>query len=313
MKKILITGGAGFIGSCLISMLNARGINNIIIVDNINGSEKWLNISDKKFIYYINKKELFDKIKKFDEIDTIIHLGACSSTVETDFDYLWKNNTEYTMSIWQYCLENNIRMIYASSAATYGNPFKGIGNRKNRYAFSKNYFDDWVVRQENKIRQCVGLKFFNVYGPNEYFKGKMSSMIYQGFQNIYKYGEISLFQIKDNNECEEIKRDFIYVKDVCNVILYMLDNPDINGIFDVGTGIENSFTKMAQYIFRELEIEEKIKYIEIPNNIRRTYQYYTKADTSMLRKAGYICEFTNLKDGIIEYLHDYLMKDNKIM
>ena len=200
--KIILTGGAGFIGSCLLRALNEKGIDDITLVDNVSNSEKWLNLNGKIFWEYIHKDGFLQELDKITDVSAVIHLGACSSTTQADFDYLWKNNVEYSKKLYNYCVKNKIPFIYASSAATYGdgkNGFCDDGNivrlrPLNRYGFSKQAFDLWVSRQSERPPQCVGLKFFNVYGPNEYHKKNMYSMVYQGYRQVKEKGEIALFR-----------------------------------------------------------------------------------------------------------------------
>ena len=315
---IVVTGGAGFIGSCVVKTLNNAGIYDIVIVDNIASTDKWMNIRNKKYLCYYNKKEFLNMLSTLDGVSSIIHLGACSSTTEKDFDYLYNNNYEYTKTLWSYCASKNISFIYASSAATYGDGSNGFDDENdidmlmplNGYGYSKQLFDLWVKHQAVDFpAQHVGLKFFNVYGPNEYYKGSMASMIYHGYHQIKENNEIRLFKSYNSNYADgEQLRDFVYVKDVCDVILWLLNNKDINGLFNVGTGDPQSFNKLAEATFKALEIEPNIRFIEMPDDLREKYQYYTKAEMVKLKNAGYKKIFRDIEAGARDYIQNYLMQ-----
>lgn len=317
--SILVTGGAGFIGSCVVRMLNDEGADDIIIVDNIASTEKWKNIENKKFRNYYNKDEFLECLPKIESIEKIVHLGACSSTTERDFDYLWKNNVEYSKRLWEYATEKRIPFIYASSAATYGDGTKGFDDKKNidvlmplnGYGYSKQSFDLWTENYaEGTPGQHVGLKFFNVYGPNEYFKGSMASMIFHGFNQIKASGKVKLFKsynplYKDGEQL----RDFVYVKDICSVIKWLLEHKSVNGIFNVGTGTTGSFRELAENTFTALNLQPNIEYIEMPEGLKEKYQYYTCADMSKLRDAGYNKQFYSLQEGVTDYVTNYLERN----
>lgn len=315
---IIVTGGAGFIGSCIVRTLNDTGIKDIIIVDNINTTDKWLNIRNKKYIKYVHKSEFLAELDTYEDIAAIIHMGAQSSTTESDFDYLWKNNFEYTKALWNYCVKKQISFIYASSAATYGDGSLGFDDKMNidkllplnGYGYSKQLFDLWVKHQAKEFpAQYVGLKFFNVYGPNEYFKGSMASMVFHGYNQIKKDGVIRLF--KSCNPVYEDggqQRDFVYVKDICDVVLWLLENKEVNGLFNVGTGSARSFRELAEATFHALDMEPNIVYIDMPEHLIEKYQYYTKAEMGKLRKAGYEKEFWDVEVGIEDYVKGYLGK-----
>lgn len=311
----IITGGAGFIGSCLISRLNQEGIHDIIIVDNIAKSSKWLNLVNKHFCSYISKNEFLNCIDDISDLDGVIHLGACSSTTETNFDYLYANNYQYSIELYQLCARKNIPFIYASSAAVYGDGSHGFSEQTdlhkliplNRYGYSKLLFDKWVTKEKAGNNQCVGLRFFNVYGPNEYHKESMASMVYHGFQQIKTTGKIRLFKSENPHYCDgEQLRDFVYVKDVCDVILYFILHPKQSGIFNVGTGHCFTFNDLAHALFSALDKAPNIEYIDMPMNLKRSYQYYTKADIDKLRKCGYTREMMSLNNGVYEYVTQFL-------
>ena len=319
---IIVTGGAGFIGSCVVRTLNDKGINDIVIVDNIGSTDKWFNIRNKKYLKYVNKTDFLQELPQYEGVTAIIHMGACSATTEKDFDYLWKNNFEYTKTLWNYCAEKQISFIYASSAATYGDGAKGFDDQSdidellplNGYGYSKQLFDLWVKHQaENFPKQYVGLKFFNVYGPNEYFKGSMASMVFHGYKQIQESGEIRLFKSYNPNYADgEQLRDFIYVKDVCEVIYWMLQNPQVNGLFNVGTGRAQSFRELAEAVFHALGLEPNIRYIEMPEHLRGKYQYYTQAEIEKLRDVGYGMDFLKLREGARDYVRNHLNRENII-
>lgn len=314
----VVTGGAGFIGSNIVRALNDVKIEDIIIVDNIASTDKWMNIRNKKYIEYVHKSCFLEKLPSYNGIKAIIHMGAQSSTTEKNFDYLWKNNFEYTKALWEYCAEKQISFIYASSAATYGDGSQGFDDEMdidsllplNGYGYSKQLFDLWVKHQAvREPVQHVGLKFFNVYGPNEYFKGSMASMVFHGYHQIKDMGKIRLFkscnpQYQDGGQL----RDFVYVKDICSVILWLLENPSVNGLFNVGTGKARSFQELAEATFASLELSPNIEYIDMPEHLKEKYQYYTKAEMQKLRKAGYNKDFYSLQKGVKDYVQCYLEK-----
>jgi ADP-L-glycero-D-manno-heptose 6-epimerase len=316
---IIVTGGAGFIGSCVVRTLNDAGRKDIIIVDNIAETDKWMNMRNKQFIKYVHKSKFLEELPSYEGVEAIIHMGAQSSTTERNFDYLWENNFEYTKALWNYCAEKQISFIYASSAATYGDGSQGFDDKKsidvlqplNGYGYSKQLFDIWVLHQAKvKPAQAAGLKFFNVYGPNEYFKGSMASMVFHGFNQIKADGEIRLFK-SCNPDYEDggQLRDFVYVKDICSVIMFLLEHKNVNGLFNVGTGRAQSFLELAEATFEALGLAPNIKYIDMPEKLRGKYQYYTKAEMQKLRDMGYDKPFADLKQGVTDYVQNHLSKD----
>lgn len=316
---IIVTGGAGFIGSCVVRTLNDEGRDDIVIVDNIAETDKWMNMRNKRYIKYVHKSKFLEELPTYQNVEAIIHMGAQSSTTERNFDYLWENNFEYTKALWNYCAEKQISFIYASSAATYGDGTLGFSDRMdidllrplNGYGYSKQLFDLWVKHQAQVFpKQHVGLKFFNVYGPNEYFKGSMASMVFHGFNQIMQDGEIRLFK-SCNPDYEDggQLRDFVYVKDICSVIMFMLKNQNISGLFNVGTGCAQSFRELAEATFRALGKEPNIRYIDMPEKLRGKYQYYTQADMVQLASAGYPRDFLNVEEGVRDYVQNHLAKD----
>ena len=313
---IIVTGGAGFIGSCVVRSLNEAGRSDIVIVDNISETDKWMNMRNKKYIKYVHKSRFLEELPTYENVEAIVHMGAQSSTTERDFDYLWENNFEYTKALWNYCAEKHISFIYASSAATYGDGSLGFNDRMdidkllplNGYGYSKQLFDMWVKHQAKSFpAQYCGLKFFNVYGPNEYFKGSMASMVFHGFNQIKETGKVKLFKSCNPNYADGGQlRDFVYVKDICKVIMWLLVNKHVSGLFNVGTGRAQSFAELAEATFHALELEPNIEYIDMPEKLRGKYQYYTKAEMSKLYDAGYPYHFADVENGVRDYVQSHL-------
>lgn len=316
---IIVTGGAGFIGSCVVRTLNDAGINDIIIVDNIAETDKWMNMRNKKYIKYVHKSKFLVELPTYENVEAIIHMGAQSATTERNFDYLWNNNFEYTKTLWNYCAEKQISFIYASSAATYGDGKEGFDDRididmlrpLNGYGYSKQLFDLWVKHQAKLFpSQYVGLKFFNVYGPNEYFKGNMASVFFHGYRQITETGKVKLFKSYNPDYVDGGQlRDFVYVKDVCSVILWLLQNKQVSGLFNVGTGCAWSFAQLAEATFHALDLETQIEYIDMPEKLQKKYQYYTKAEILKIKEVGYDKSFMNIEVGTKDYVQNYLTKD----
>lgn len=316
---IILTGGAGFIGSCVLACLNRRGIEDVVVVDHIEETEKWRNLRNKKYLEYYNRADFLQKLSEFrGKVTHVIHMGACSSTTERNFDFLYQNNLNYTKALWQFCAEDGASFLYASSAATYGAGEFGfddgtdIGGLQplNAYGYSKQLFDLWAEKQEKQPPQHVGFKFFNVYGPNEYYKGSMASVILHGYRSIQECGKIKLFKsYKDGYADGGQLRDFVYVKDICSVILFMMEHPDINGLFNLGTGKARSFYDLGCSVFRALDREPNVEFIEMPESLRPKYQYFTEAKMEKLRAAGYTRPFTSLEGGVADYVRNYLEKD----
>ncbi|MCK4401670.1 ADP-glyceromanno-heptose 6-epimerase [bacterium] len=318
---IIVTGGAGFIGSAVVWKLNQRGEFNILVVDELGKSGKWKNLRGLRFMDYMDKDIFLEKVLKGDfktGVCALIHMGACSDTTEQDADYLLLNNYEYTKHLAAYAAKRNARFIYASSAATYGDGSYGYSDDEkdlykfcplNMYAYSKHLFDLWAERN-GLLKQAAGLKFFNVFGPNEYHKGEMRSMVIKAFEQI-KNGRgqacLSLFKSHKSEYAHgEQKRDFLYIKDAVEMTLFFLDNPDVNGIFNIGTGRAETWNKLAELIFEALKIEPDIKYIPMPESIKDSYQYFTQADISKFRHAGYRRPITSLKKAVFDYVQNYL-------
>ena len=301
---VVVTGGAGFIGSNIVRGLNKDGITDILIVDNLKNSKKHLNLNALEFYDFVDKEDFLENLNKFDKIDLIFHQGACSNTLETDGRYMIKNNYEYSKTLLHYALDKKIRFIYASSASVYGLGKNGFSEeRKNEfplnvYAFSKFLFDQYVRRitLNKNSTQVVGLRYFNVYGPNEHHKGKMASVIYHFHNQIQDDGTIKLFEGSD-----KFKRDFVYIGCVVKVNLFFMNNPNISGIFNVGTGKAESFLKVAQ-IMQSLYPNIRIEFIKFPEELKGKYQTFTQANLERLRAVGYKDEFTPLEIGIKKYV-----------
>jgi ADP-L-glycero-D-manno-heptose 6-epimerase len=309
---IVVTGGAGFIGSCAVAKLNELGFKDLIVVDHLNHPLKEKNLTGKKFVTYLDKREFIDEVvegKLNKEVKCIIHMGACSSTTLQDAPYFEENNFQYTLSLAKWSLAHDARFIYASSAATYGDGSIGYKDddesvRKcrplNLYGQSKQKFDEWVL--ENKLtNRFVGLKFFNVFGPNEYHKGEMRSVVAKAYKTVVEEMKMKLFR-SDRPEYKdgEQKRDFIYVKDAVDVILYFFKN-NVNGIFNVGTGKARSWNDLAKALFAAVKIKPDIEYCDMPLNLKGKYQYFTQADMTKLIKSGYTKSFTSLEDAVKDY------------
>ncbi len=317
---IIITGAAGFIGSCVVSKLNKEGMNDIIAVDALRENDKWKNLRNLSFSDYLDRDQLHSYLEQNHNVDAIIHMGACSATTEKDANYLMENNYRYTLRLAEYSVKNNVRFIYASSAATYGSGDTGYDDDEsaihtlqplNMYGYSKQIFD-LKARREGWFDKITGLKFFNVYGPNEYFKDDMSSVVFKAFNQINETGAVKLFKSHrpDFKDGEQL-RDFVYITDVVNVIWYLLSKPKVNGLFNVGNGNARSFKDLVTATFKAMNLETNIKYIDMPENIRDRYQYYTQAEISKLRKAGYDQKMHSLEDGITDYVQNYLMDEYK--
>jgi ADP-L-glycero-D-manno-heptose 6-epimerase len=314
----IVTGGSGFIGSAFVSALNQRGIEDILVVDELATSSKWKNIRGKSFIDYLHKDDLLKAIVQETlpkAIKAIVHLGACSATTETDVDYLMRNNYQYSRTLLEYAVSNKIRFIYASSAATYGDGALGYSDAPestpqllplNPYGYSKQIFDLFVLRS-GLLSKVVGLKYFNVYGPNEYHKGDQRSMVHKAYYQIKSTGRVELFKSHRNDYKDgEQKRDFIYIRDCLEVMLWLLDSPQVNGIFNLGTGIARSWNDLAAAIYSALDQPPAIEYIEMPLSIRSQYQYFTQAEMTRLRQAGCPVHFLTLEQGVKDYITNYL-------
>jgi ADP-L-glycero-D-manno-heptose 6-epimerase len=320
---LVITGGAGFIGSNLAAALDARHADDIAICDWLEHGDKWRNIAKREVAAIVPPEELFDFLAgNAKSIDTIFHLGAISSTTETDGDLLARTNFNLPLDLWNWCAAHDSRLIYASSAATYGDGQNGFDDEfsiaalarlrpLNGYGWSKHAFDRRVARilaeGGPRPRQWAGLKFFNVYGPNEYHKGAQQSVPVQIYPKAKADEPAILFKSHNPNYPDGGQmRDFIWVDDCTDVMLWLHDNPDISGLFNLGTGKARSFADLAKAVFAALGKEPNIRYVETPEAIRAKYQYFTEAKMTRLREAGYDKPFTSLEDGIARYVRDFL-------
>jgi ADP-L-glycero-D-manno-heptose 6-epimerase len=315
---IIVTGGAGFIGSAIVWKLNQLAEKEIIIVDELGKDEKWKNLVGLKFDDFINKDTFIEKLVEghFSDADAFIHMGANSSTTEKDADTLLTNNYKYTKTLADYCLRNNIRFIYASSAATYGDGALGFDDNEknceglrplNMYGYSKSMFDNWALRTE-AFKEIVGLKYFNVYGPNEYHKGDMRSVVHKAFEQVRDTGKVKLFKSRNPKYKDgEQLRDFIYVKDAVDMTLHFLKHKEKNGLFNVGSGKARTWNDLVKALFKAMDISTNIEYIDLPDHLSDKYQYFTEAKLTKIKKAGYKEPITSLEDGVVDYVKNYLM------
>lgn len=322
----LVTGATGFIGSNLLYAMQQNGYNAIVAVDDFGTGAKWRNIAKRGALRFILPNQLDSFLAAHaEEVNAILHLGAISSTTETDVDKIVVNNFQLTVSLFEFCIGHNIPLIYASSAATYGAGEHGFIDRDdllfisslqplNPYGWSKNSVDKYLASKLNKttnIPQVVGLKFFNVYGPNEYHKGMQMSVVRHFFEQYRQTGKVRLFK-SYRNDCAdgEQRRDFVWVGDCVSVMLWMLEHPQVNGLFNVGTGHATSYNTVAQSIAHSMGIEPKIEYIDMPDSVRNQYQYFTEADLTKLRSVGYDKPFMSVPEGVDAYVKGFLATDD---
>lgn len=320
---IIVTGGAGFIGSALVWALNKRGISDIIVVDVFGTDDKYKNLVPLKFSDVFDRDDFGEMVHsgflKKNKVEAVYHLGACSSTTELDSKFLLRNNYEYSKFLCGHSVESNVRFVYASSAATYGDGSNGYDDNEdnleilkplNPYGYSKHLFDLWV-KHNGYLDKVAGLKYFNVYGPNEYHKEDMRSIVNKCFLQIKETGKAKLFKSTSEKYGDgEQKRDFIYVKDAVDMTLFFGDNKIVNGIYNVGTGNANTFNSFIKPVFKALGIKEKIEYFEMPEILRGRYQDYTQAEMSKLRKSGFKKELYKIEDAVIDYVSNYLNTPN---
>lgn len=311
---IIITGGAGFIGANLVEELNRRGQDNILIVDHLGESEKWKNLVGLKYADYLDKTEFRTRLLDGywgNDVSAVFHLGACSSTTERNMDYLMENNYRYTIDLAEWAVRHEVRFIYASSAATYGEGEMGFSDDDestmqlrplNGYAYSKHLFDLYAMRSE-LLKKIVGLKFFNVFGPKENHKGSMTSVVTQAIEQIKTTGAQRLFKsYRDDYAHGEQNRDFIYVKDCVRVMLDLMDRVDVNGLYNLGTGKARTWNDLARAVFSALNIPENIIYIDMPDHLQGKYQYHTQANMNKLSSQHINTNFPTLEESVRDYV-----------
>ncbi len=319
-STIIVTGAAGFIGSCMVSYLNRQGFEKLILVDEFDDEEKELNLLHKKYIVRVEREDFFGWVQREKPaVDFVFHLGARTDTTEFDYSVHQRLNVEYSQKMWNYCAMHNIPLVYASSAATYGEGELGYDDSHdiieqlqplNPYGISKNEFDKWVLHQDCHPPFWAGLKFFNVYGPNEYHKARMASVIFHSYNQIKQNGTVKLFRShKEGYEDGEQLRDFVYVKDVIAVCYWLMEQQPASAIYNLGTGQARSFNDLVKSTFAGLDMQPSIEYIDMPADIRDKYQYFTEANMDKLRKAGYKAEFYSLEKGVDDYVRNYLAKN----
>jgi ADP-L-glycero-D-manno-heptose 6-epimerase len=318
---VIVTGGAGFIGSAVLWRLNQAGMDDIIVVDNLNQSDKWKNLVNRRFGDYIHKSAFLERLERnaFKNIQGIVHMGACSATTEKDADFLMENNYHYSRRLAEYAITHGIRMVNASSAATYGDGSQGFTDSDantltlkpmNMYGYSKHLFDLWMLRSKHADR-LASLKFFNVFGPNEYHKQDMSSVVLKAFDQIRRTGQIRLFKSYHRAYANgEQMRDFVYVKDCVELVFWLLENPQVNGIFNMGTGRARTWKDLAAATFAAMDRPVRIEYVDMPETLRKHYQYHTRADMEKLAGSGYTRPFTDLEQAVADYVRNYLAQED---
>ena len=320
MKKVVVTGGAGFIGSALVHKLNSEGIDDIVIVDALAESEKWKNLIGLRYSDYLHKNDFIRKVSSGTLNflpQAVVHMGACSQTTMNDADYLMENNYRYTQALAHWAVTRGIRFIYASSAATYGSGDVGFSDAVdlrllrplNRYGYSKHLFDLYAERS-GLIKNITGLKFFNVFGPNEYHKGDMTSVVFKAFHQIKKTGRVKLFKShRQDYKDGEQRRDFVYIKDCVQVIWWLLMHESVNGLYNLGTGQARTWNDLAQALFDAMGCSPLIDNMEMPETLRGSYQYFTQADMNRLKEQGCPLVFRSLEAVVKDYIVNHLATD----
>ncbi len=321
--RVLVTGGAGFIGSAIVWALNRRGCENIVVCDILGTNEKWRNLTPLRFADYVEAEALLSRLQTgaLGKFELVLHMGACSTTTEHDANYLIRNNYEFTKDIAVWSLANKTRFVYASSAATYGDGSAGMEDDDskldllrplNMYGYSKQLFDLYA-RRAGFLNKIAGLKYFNVFGPNEDHKADMRSLVHKSFAQVQSEGVIRLFKSyrKDYKDGEQ-KRDFLYVKDAVAMTLHLAANKKAGGLFNIGSGEARTWIDLAKSVFAALNKKPKIEFIEMPESIRDKYQYFTQADISRLREAGYKAPVTTLEKAVADYVRNYLVHDKRL-
>ena len=321
--RVLVTGGAGFIGSALVWTLNRRGCDQVVVCDILGTTEKWRNLTPLRFADYVEAADLLPRLQSgaLGKFDLVLHMGACSATTEKDATYLAKNNYEFTKDLAHWALANKVRFVYASSAATYGDGSAGMEDDESKldtlrplniYGYSKHLFD-LHARRAGILNKLVGLKFFNVYGPNEDHKGDMRSLVHKSFAQVQGKGVIQLFKsYRDDYQDGEQKRDFLYVKDCVAMTLHLAATPRACGLFNIGSGQARTWVDLSHAVFSALKKKPVIKFIEMPETIRDKYQYFTQANLLRLRGAGYAAPVTSLENAVRDYVCKYLLPDKRL-
>ena len=324
---IILTGGGGMIGSMIAWHLNTQmNFDDFVIVDDLINEQQENNFNKRKFIEYIAKDDLEKYLNDKKNVSAVIHMGAISATTESNFNRLLQSNIRFSQALWHWCAENKVPFIYASSAATYGNGSVGYGDNEseldklsplNAYGYSKHFFDRWVQLELSKNQptppQWCGLKFFNVYGPNEYHKGRMASVVFHSFNQFKETNQIKLFKSEHPSYADGMQvRDFIYVKDAVKIIIFFLNNNNFSGLYNAGTGNAETFKALAEALLINTKGQpDDIKYIEMPNDLKGKYQYYTQATMNKINSIGFNDNFMNLKEGVTDYLENYLLTSDR--
>jgi ADP-L-glycero-D-manno-heptose 6-epimerase len=324
---IILTGGGGMIGSMIAWHLNTQmNFDDFVIVDDLINEQQENNFNKRKFIEYIAKDDLKKYLNDKKNVSAVIHMGAISATTESNFNRLLQSNIRFSQALWHWCAENKVPFIYASSAATYGDGSVGYDDNEseldklsplNAYGYSKHFFDRWVQLELSKNQptppQWCGLKFFNVYGPNEYHKGRMASVVFHSFNQFKETNQIKLFKSEHPSYADGMQvRDFIYVKDAVKIIIFFLNNNNFSGLYNAGTGNAETFKALAEAVLINTKGQPNdIKYIEMPNDLKGKYQYYTQATMNKINSIGFNDNFMNLKEGVTDYLENYLLTSDR--
>ena len=324
---IILTGGGGMIGSMIAWHLNTQmNFDDFVIVDDLINEQQENNFNKRKFIEYIAKDDLKKYLNDKKNVSAVIHMGAISATTESNFNRLLQSNIRFSQALWHWCAENKVPFIYASSAATYGDGSVGYDDNEseldklsplNAYGYSKHFFDRWVQLELSKNQptppQWCGLKFFNVYGPNEYHKGRMASVVFHSFNQFKETNQIKLFKSEHPSYADGMQvRDFIYVKDAVKIIIFFLNNNNFSGLYNAGTGNAETFKALAEAVLINTKGQpDDIKYIEMPNDLKGKYQYYTQATMNKINSIGFNDNFMNLKEGVTDYLENYLLTSDR--
>lgn len=324
---IILTGGGGMIGSMIAWHLNTQmNFDDFVIVDDLINEQQENNFNKRKFIEYIAKDDLEKYLNDKKNVSAVIHMGAISATTESNFNRLLQSNIRFSQALWHWCAENKVPFIYASSAATYGDGSVGYDDNEseldklsplNAYGYSKHFFDRWVQLELSKNQptppQWCGLKFFNVYGPNEYHKGRMASVVFHSFNQFQETNQIKLFKSEHPSYADGMQvRDFIYVKDAVKIIIFFLNNNNFSGLYNAGTGNAETFKALAKAVLINTKGQpDDIKYIEMPNDLKGKYQYYTQATMNKINSIGFNDNFMNLKEGVTDYLESYLLTSDR--